>query len=85
MGLTMPTVWRYGSPVAMPIFAVNAFNTLIHTIAAQSKLSWSIFELFKAKFNGVYPSSSCESWAISNLHSAMERASLHVSIFMLSI
>jgi hypothetical protein len=41
VGLTMPTAWRYGSPGAMPSAAVNAFNSLIHTIASQSESAWS--------------------------------------------
>lgn len=70
----MPTAWRYGSPGAMPPFAVNAFNSLVHAIAAQSESSWSIFESFKAKFSGGYSRSSSESWAISDLHTAMMAA-----------
>ena len=38
VGLTMPTAWRYGSPGAMPPAAVNAFNSLIHTIASQLRI-----------------------------------------------
>lgn len=82
MGLTMPTTWRYGSPGAMPPFAANAFNSLIHTIAGQSESSWSIFELFKAKFSGGSSWSSSESWAISDLHTAMMRAADNAPVFI---
>ncbi len=82
MGLTMPTAWRYGSPGAMPPAAVNAFNSLIHTIASQSESSWSIFELFKAKFNSGYSGSSSESWAISDLHTGMMAAADNAPVFI---
>ena len=82
MGLTMPTAWRYGSTAPMPVAAVNAFNSLIHSIASQSESSWSIFELFKAKFSGGYSSSSSESWAISDLHSVMMAASDNAPVFI---
>lgn len=82
MGLTMPTAWRYGSTAPMPVAAVNAFNSLVHSIASQSEASWSIFELFKAKFSGGYSSSSSESWAISDLHSAMMAASDNAPVFI---
>ncbi len=82
MGLTMPTAWRYGSPGAMPPAAVNAFNSLIHTIASQSESSWSIFELFKAKFNSGYSGSSSESWAISDLHTGMMAAADNAPLFI---
>ncbi|PKP72127.1 MAG: hypothetical protein CVT83_01480 [Alphaproteobacteria bacterium HGW-Alphaproteobacteria-5] len=82
MTLTMPTAWRYGSPGAMPPAAVNAFNSLVHSIASQSESSWSIFELFKAKFNGGQSWSSSESWAISDLHGAMMSAGNNAPVFI---
>lgn len=82
MGLTMPTAWRYGTPGSMPPVAVNAFNSLIHTIAGQTESSWSIFELFKAKFNGGSSNSSSESWAISDLHDAMMAAAGNAPVFI---
>ncbi|KAB2737439.1 hypothetical protein [Brucella anthropi] len=82
MTLTMPTAWRYGSPGAMPPAAVNAFNSLVHSIASQSESSWSIFEMFKAKFNGGQSWSSSESWAISDLHSAMTSAGNNAPVFI---
>lgn len=78
----MPTTWRYGSPGAMPPFAVNAFNSLVHAIAGQSESSWAIFELFKAKFSGGYSRSSSESWAISDLHTAMMSAANNAPVFI---
>ena len=62
LSLSMPTEWRYGSPGEMPPAAVHAFNSLVHTIAGQSDSSWSVFELFKAKFSGGCSTSSSESW-----------------------
>jgi hypothetical protein len=82
MTLTMPTAWRYGSPASLEPPAVHAFNSLIHTIASQTDSSWSIFELFKAKFTGGYSSSSDESWAISDLHSAMMRSADNAATFI---
>lgn len=82
MALTMPTAWRYGSPSAMPPVAVNAFNSLVHSIASQSESSWSIFELFKAKFTGGQSWSSSESWAISDLHGAMMSAGDNAPVFV---
>lgn len=66
----------------MPPFAVNAFNSLVHTMAGQSESSWSIFELFKGKFSGGYSSSSSESWAISDLHTAMMAAADNAPVFI---
>lgn len=82
MGLNMPTAWRFGSPGAMEIGAVNAFNSLVHAIASQSGSSWDIFELFKAKFSGGYSASSSESWAISDLHNYMVAASSNAATFI---
>lgn len=82
MGLSMPTAWRYGSPGAMGIGVVNAFDSLIHAIASQSGSSWDIFELFKAKFSGGYSASSSESWAISDLHNSMVGASSNAATFV---
>jgi len=82
VGLTMPTAWRYGSPSAMPPAATNAFNSLVHTIAGQTDSSWSIFELFKAKFSGGFSRSSNESWAISDLHTGMMAAAENAPAFI---
>ncbi|MEO9336776.1 hypothetical protein ABFT80_04995 [Mesorhizobium sp. SB112] len=82
MALTMPTAWRYGSPGPMSPAAVNAFNSLVHSIASQSESSWSIFELFKARFTGGQSWSSSESWAISDLHGAMMTAGDNAPVFI---
>lgn len=66
----------------MPPLAVNAFNSLVHMIAGQSKSSWAIFELFKAKFSGRHSRSSNESWAISDLHTAMMSAADNAPVFI---
>ena len=83
VSLTMPTAWRYGSPGAIPASAVGAFNSLVHAIAGQSEASWSIFETFTAKF-GSCSTSSSESWAISDLHSAMAAAARNAPVFISS-
>src|SRR3546814_1958018 len=82
MALTMPTAWLYGSPGVMSPAAVNAFNSLVHSIASQSESSWSSFELFKAKFTGGQSWSSSESWAISDLHGAMMSAGDNAPVFI---
>lgn len=82
MALTMSTAWRYGTPGTMPAVAVDVFNSLVHSIASQSESSWSIFELFKAKFSGGQSRSSSESWAISDLHGAMMSASDNAPAFI---
>lgn len=66
----MPAQWRFRSPGPINTQAMNACNSLVHTIASQSESSWGIFELFKSKFGGSGWSSS-ESWAIGDLHSLM--------------
>lgn len=66
----MPAQWRFRSPGPIDLQAMNAFNSLVHTIASQSESSWRILELFKSKFGGS-GSSSSESWAIGDLHSLM--------------
>lgn len=78
----MPTAWRYGSPGEMPPAAVHAFNSLVHTIAGQSESAWSVFELFKTKFSGGCPTSSSESWAISDLHDIMMAAAGNAPLFV---
>jgi len=82
VALTMPAAWRYGSPGSMPPSAVDAFNALVHTIAGQSESSWSIFELFKAKFNGGSSPSSSESWAVSDLQTFMMSAADNAPVFI---
>lgn len=82
LSLSMPTDWRYGSPGEMPPAAVHAFNSFVHTIAAQSESSWSVFELFKAKFSGGCATSSSESWAISDLHGIMMGAADNAPVFI---
>lgn len=78
----MPTEWRYGSPGEMPPAAVHAFNSLVHTIAGQTDSSWSVFELFKAKFSGGFSTSSSESWAIGDLHGIMMSAAGNAPVFI---
>lgn len=73
MALTMPTASLYDSPGAMPPVAVNAFNSLVHSIASQSEASWPIVELFKAKFTGGQSWSSSESWAITGAEAELHK------------
>jgi hypothetical protein len=82
MTLSMPAAWRYGAAVPMAPAAVHAFNALVHTIASQAESSWAIFELFKAKFTGGHNRSSNESWAISDLHTAMMAAADNAATFI---
>ncbi len=78
----MPTKWRFGSPGELNQQTVNAFNSLIHTIATQADSTWEILELFKAKFNGGASWSSSESWAVGDLHNAMNGAADNAATFI---
>lgn len=78
----MPSQWRFGSPGELSPQTVNAFNALVHTIAAQAESTWDILELFKAKFNGGASWSSSESWAIGDLHNAMSGAADNAATFI---
>lgn len=60
---------------------VNAFNDLVHRIAAQGE-TWPILELFKAKFAGGASWSSSESWAVSDLHDKMQAARDNAPMFI---
>lgn len=73
MPLIIPNEWRYGSPGGLDWPVVNAFNALVQEITGQGE-SWSILELFKRKFNPGCPTSSSESWAVSDLSTAMTAA-----------
>lgn len=79
--LQMPSIWRYQSPGPMPPSAVNAFDGLVHTIAAQGD-TWNLIELFKAKFCAGASSSSSESWAVSDLHTMMHGAADNAPVFI---
>lgn len=83
MSLTMPTAWRYGAPGALPAPAASEFNSLVHTIAKQTNESWGILELFKTKF-GSSSTSSSESWAVSDLYTAMMAAAENAPLFISS-
>lgn len=79
--LQMPSCWRFDSPGALPAPAVDAFNTLVHKIAAQGE-TWHVVELFKAKFAGSWSRSSTESWATSDLHDRMHEAAANAPVFI---
>ncbi|WP_420606537.1 hypothetical protein [Novosphingopyxis sp.] len=82
VSLNIPAKWRFGSPGELDQQGVNAFNSLIHTIAAQAESSWEILELFKAKFNGGASWSSNESWAIGDLQNAMSNSADNAATFI---
>jgi hypothetical protein len=82
VSLKMPTTWRFGSPGELDRPTINAFNSLIHTIAAQAESSWEILELFKAKFNGGASRSSNESWAVGDLQNAMGASAENAATFI---
>lgn len=65
----------------MPASAVNDFNGLVHTIAAQGD-TWDLLELFKTKFAGGASWSSSESWAVSDLHGKMHGAAENAPVFI---
>jgi hypothetical protein len=61
--------------------AVSDFYNLVLKITGQGD-SWSLLELFKAKFGAGYSRSSSESWAISDLHSGMHGAANNAPAFI---
>lgn len=79
--LLMPSNWRFGNPGDLSQEAVGDFRSLIDRISAQGD-SWSILETFKARFNGGASTSSSESWASSDLDSAMRAARLNAPVFI---
>ena len=79
--LDMPSNWRFGDPGELDPGAVNAFYDLVLKISGQGQ-SWSIIERFKAKFNGGASTSSNESWAMSDLHTAMHGAARNAPAFI---
>ena len=79
--LEMPSSWRFGDPGELDPAAVNDFYHLILKITGQDD-SWSLLELFKSKFGGGFSRSSTESWAMSDLHSAMHGAANNAPAFI---
>jgi hypothetical protein len=79
--LEMPTKWRFGNPSELDPAAVNDFYDLVRKVSGQGN-SWSILEHFKSKFNGGSSRSSSESWAVSDLHSAMHGAASNAPAFI---
>ena len=65
----------------MPAQAVNEFNVLVHTIAAQGE-TWRLIELFKTRFAGGSSLSSSESWATSDLYEKMHNAADNAPVFI---
>lgn len=79
--LDMPTNWRFGAPGELDPGSVNGFYELVLKISGQGS-SWSIIEHFKSKFNGGASRSSNESWAMSDLHTAMHGAARNAPAFV---
>lgn len=79
--LEMPSSWRFGDPGELDPAAANDLYHLILKITGQGE-SWSLLELFKSKFNGGSSTSSSESWAMSDLHSAMHGAASNAPAFI---
>lgn len=79
--LEMPTEWRFGNPGELDPAAVNDFYDLVRKVSGQGN-SWSIIEHYKSKFNGGSSWSSSESWAVSDLHSAMHGAASNAPAFI---
>ena len=79
--LDMPSSWRFDTPGPLSSVAVDAFNDLVHKIAAQGD-AWTVIEMFKAKFAGSWSRSSSESWAISDLHDRMHEAADNAPVFI---
>lgn len=77
----MPSSWRFDTPGAMTPTAIDAFNDLVHKIAAQGE-TWNLIELFKAKFAGSWSRSSTESWATSDLRDRMHEAAMNEPVFI---
>jgi hypothetical protein len=72
--------WRFSSPGAVPIGVVHAFYDFIERIASQGN-RWRIAERFKSLF-GASGSSSSESWAWSDLMTAMHGAAENAPLFI---
>lgn len=87
MGLQFPGEWRFSSPIdgtfinsSMPTDAVRDFIEIIDRIANQGD-RWRLLEHFKSHFGNPSKSSS-ESWAQSDLRSAMDSAAKNAPMFI---
>lgn len=88
MGLRFPGTWRFTPPPdgafinsIIPDAAVREFIEVIEKVISQGTDRWSLLELFKGCF-GTSSTSSSESWAESDLHSAMWHAAKNAPLFV---
>ena len=87
MPLRFHGTWRFTPPAdghfvnsSIPEFAVGEFSSLIDKIPAPQG-RWEMLEHFKRHFGGSSWSSS-ESWAVSDLQSAMSGAAGNAPMFI---
>lgn len=82
MPLKYPGEWKFEGPgEEIPIAAVSEFHDVILKIAAGHPERWDILESFKAAF-GRSAYSSSESWAESDLYSAMKEHAENAALFL---
>lgn len=80
MSLSMPDDWHFQPPGRMPATAVSEFEGLINKLGMRGQL-WDVLELFKGSF-GDNSRSSSESWALSDLQSAMSSEAENAPLFL---
>jgi len=88
VGLRFPGAWRFTPPEdgafinsSIPDATILEFIDAIERIISQGTDRWSILEHFKGCF-GMSSRSSSESWAESDLHSAMSYAAKNAPLFV---
>lgn len=88
MGLSFPGTWRFTPPPdgafinsSIPDPAISEFAEVIEKVISQGTDRWSLLEHFKGCF-GTSSRSSSESWAESDLHSAMRHAAKNAPLFV---
>jgi hypothetical protein len=84
--LRFDSAWRFDTPGPIPIEVVREFSDLIGRIATQGAKRQAILEHFKSAFANSYGAasgwSSSESWAESDLDSAMHNAADNAPLFI---
>lgn len=88
MGLRFPGMWRFAPPTdgqfinrAIPDRAISDFVDVIDKVASHAPTRWPIIEHFKNCF-GMASRSTSESWAYSDLRSAMDAAASNAPLFI---